>query len=194
MMLVARLFVSFFKIGIMGFGGGYTIISLASHELLKNNWVDVGTFSDIIAISQMTPGPIAINLATFTGYRVAGILGAVVATLGVVSPSVLLIMIFAELISRAEKHPIKEHVFYFLRPVVLGLILYAVFLLVKGAFLSTGAELSVEIGGNAFYVPAVIVFFISFFLIRKLRLSPPFVMGIAAFFGVVMHFIGNALF
>ena len=87
-----ELFAAFAKIGLFSFGGGYAVIPLLEREIVDlHGWLSSAQTIDIIALSQMTPGPIAINLATFVGYQTAGILGAVVATLGIVAPSVLFI-------------------------------------------------------------------------------------------------------
>ena len=96
LMTLAQLFVSYLKIGFFGFGGGYAMLSLIHSEVVVNHeWLTNGEFSDIVAISQMTPGPIAINSATYIGYEVAGIWGSVVATVAVSLPALTLMVLIS---------------------------------------------------------------------------------------------------
>ena len=89
--MLLSMFLTFCKIGLFSFGGGYAILAMIQQEVVtKNAWITSSEFADIVAISQMTPGPIAINAATFIGYRQGGILGSVVCTLGVIFPSIIL--------------------------------------------------------------------------------------------------------
>ena len=86
-------FPNFFKIGLFSFGGGYAMLPLIQQEIVvNNNWLTLSEFIDVVAISQVTPGPIAINAATFVGYKMAGVLGSMAATLGVVTPSLLVVL------------------------------------------------------------------------------------------------------
>src|SRR5690554_4086258 len=94
MKILINLFLSFFKIGVFAFGGGYAMIPLIEREIVKsNNWIRPSEFIDIIGISQMTPGPIAINSATFVGYKIGGVMGSIFATIGVVGFSFILVSI-----------------------------------------------------------------------------------------------------
>jgi hypothetical protein len=94
-MIYLELFGVFFKIGLFGFGGGYAMIPLLEGEISAHGWLPVREFADIVAISQMTPGPIMVNAATYIGYRVAGFLGSAIATFGVSLPSLVLVMLVA---------------------------------------------------------------------------------------------------
>jgi len=121
-----ELFWSFFKIGAFSFGGGYAMIPLIEKEIIDiHGWLPIDQFLDIIAISQMTPGPIAINAATFVGYRVAGTWGSVVSTLGVTAPSFILILTLAFLIIKYRNLPLVDKFFIGVRPVVIALIVHA---------------------------------------------------------------------
>ena len=103
-MILLELFTAFLKIGAFGFGGGYAMLPLIEREIVTNNqWISYREFIDIIGISQMTPGPVAINSATFVGYKVAGIWGSVVATLGVVSFSFILVTIASHYIIKFKE-------------------------------------------------------------------------------------------
>lgn len=112
------------------------MIPLIKTEILSKGWLTLGEFTDIVAISQMTPGPIAINAATFVGYRILGLWGAVVATSGVVLPSVILALTVAKALMGRREHPFVSGIFRGLRPAVVALIAAAGFLLVPDSILS----------------------------------------------------------
>ncbi|MCK9222580.1 MAG: chromate transporter [Limnochordia bacterium] len=117
-----RLAAIFFKIGLFTVGGGYAMLPLIQEETTHYGWLTIGEFADIIAISEMTPGPIAVNTATFVGYRVGGVLGSVVATIAVALPSLLIVVLISKFLSRFSSSPVTEWVFKYLRPAVVGLI------------------------------------------------------------------------
>ena len=120
MMIYLQLFLSFFKIGCFGFGGGLAILSLIQGEVIQHGWIAEADFIDIVAISQMTPGPISINCATFVGYSVThSVIGAVVASIALVLPGILAMMsayfIFITLKSKYREDPIFQNSLYYLR-------------------------------------------------------------------------------
>ncbi|MFA5849125.1 MAG: chromate transporter [Bacteroidales bacterium] len=131
-MIYLQLFITFFKIGLFTFGGGYAMISLIQNEVVvKHQWIDASTFTDIIAISQMTPGPIGINSATYVGYSVTeSVWGAVIATVAVSMPSFIIILLIAYLYKQFKRNKWFEAALKGIRPVVLGLIASAAILLV----------------------------------------------------------------
>lgn len=125
------LFVSYLKIGFFGFGGGYAMLSLIHSEVVvRNGWITNGEFTDIVAISQMTPGPIAINSATYIGYEVAGIFGSVVATVAVCLPAMTLMMLITHFFLCLEHNRYVRGVVMGMRPVVVGMIASAALLLI----------------------------------------------------------------
>lgn len=120
------LFLSFLKVGAFAFGGGYAMIPLISREVVSiRGWLDMAEFVDVIAISQGTPGPIAINSATYVGFKVAGILGSLTATFGVVLPSFIIMMILGRLFLKYNEVPFVQDMLAGIRPVVAALILSA---------------------------------------------------------------------
>ena len=122
---------SYLKIGFFGFGGGYAMLSLIHSEVVvRNEWLTNGEFSDIIAISQMTPGPIALNSATYIGYEVAGVLGSVVATTAVCIPALTLMMLLTRFFLKLHNNRYVQSVVLAMRPVVVGMIMSAALLLV----------------------------------------------------------------
>jgi chromate transporter len=131
MVVLFRLFVSYLKIGFFGFGGGYAMLSLIHSEVVvRNQWLTNGEFSDIVAISQMTPGPIAINSATYIGYEVAGFWGSVVATVAVCLPALTIMMLITRFFLRLRDNRYVKGVVMGMRPVVVGMIASAALLLI----------------------------------------------------------------
>lgn len=129
--LIIALYLSFFKIGLFGFGGGYAMISLIQQELISHQWLDIEDFIDIIAIAEMTPGPIGINSATFVGYKVSSFIGSIVAVLGVLTPSFILVLILAYYFKKVKDSKFVNNLLLFLRPTVIALIFAAGFTIAK---------------------------------------------------------------
>ena len=132
-MIYFQLFYVFFRIGLFSFGGGYAILSLIQKDVVeKFQWITTSEFTEIVALSQITPGPIAINSATYIGYRVTGsVFGSLFTTLGVVIPSFLVLSLIVIFLNKFKKSIVVERAFKGLRPVVLGLILAAGLSLLK---------------------------------------------------------------
>ncbi|MBQ1859223.1 MAG: chromate transporter [Paludibacteraceae bacterium] len=134
-MIYLQLFLSFFKIGLFGFGGGLAILSLIQMEVEQNGWMTQQEFVDIVAVSQITPGPIGINCATYVGYTVGGIWGSVLATSAIVLPSLIIMLSICKayfwLNRRFKGNPYFEQTLRMLRFTVLGLIASAALLLMK---------------------------------------------------------------
>ena len=137
-MIYLQLFWAFFQIGLFGFGGGYAILSLIEHQVMAHGWMSPQEFVDIVAISQMTPGPIGINSATYTGYtacQTAGmseamsVLGSVVATSAIILPSLIIMLIICKIYLRLRENKWVEGSLKALRLTVLGLIAAAALLL-----------------------------------------------------------------
>lgn len=173
-MIYLELFLSFLQIGAFSFGGGYAAMPLIQQQVVNtHHWISLNEFSDLITISQMTPGPIAINSATFVGTRVAGIGGAVVATIGCVLPSCLLVSILAYLYYRYKTLSMVQGVLRSLRPAVIALIAGAGLSILLTAFWPdnlTWANLP-DIRWHA-----VLLFALSWILLRWKKMSPILVM------------------
>lgn len=123
--MLLKLFFVFFKIGLISFGGGYAMIPLIDRDVTKQGWVSPEQFIDIVAVAGMSPGAIAPNTAVLVGYNVAGVLGSIAATLGIILPSFILILILAVYLYRVQASPAVSSAFLGLRPVVTGLVFYA---------------------------------------------------------------------
>ena len=134
-MLYLQLFISFFKIGLFGVGGGLAILSLIEMEVAEHGWMTEQEFVDIVAVSQVTPGPIGINCATYVGYTTAGIWGSILSTLAIVLPSLIIMLSICRayfwLSRRFQGNPYFEQTLRMLRFTVLGLIASAALLLMK---------------------------------------------------------------
>ena len=169
-MIYLRLIWSYLKIGLFGFGGGYAMLALIEREIVGPGWITEQMFTDIVAISQMTPGPIGINSATYIGYvapaessaafanPIFGILGSIICTLVVVVPSFILVRMTGHLIARHRDSVVVKGIFSGLRPVVVGLIASAALLLMNTA--NFGTELTQQLISVAICVAAfVLVFF-----------------------------------
>lgn len=136
MNLYLELFISFCKIGLFGFGGGYAMLPLIQHEIVDvpHSWLTLGEFTDIVAISQLTPGPVAINCATYVGYTVTKSLwGAILATFGVCLPPLIIMCILSKFYIKFRKNEYMERVFSILKPATVGLIAAAGIILVNKA-------------------------------------------------------------
>lgn len=141
-MIFLQLFYTFFKIGLFGFGGGYAMLSLIQGEVVtRYGWLTTQEFTDVVALSQMTPGPIGINSATYVGYTslinagyssAVAVLGSVTATFAVVLPSFILMITISRFFLKYQKHPSIEAVFKGLRPAVVGLLAAAALVLMNG--------------------------------------------------------------
>lgn len=149
-LLYLKLFWTFFQIGLFGFGGGYAMISMIQGEVVgRHHWMTSGEFTDIVAISQSTPGPIGINSATYVGYTsltnagyapVWGALGSLIATFAVVLPSLILMLAISRFFMKYKNHPAVEQTFMGLRPAVIGLLAAASLLLMNAENFSTPGQ------------------------------------------------------
>ena len=170
-----KLFYSFFKIGLFGFGGGYAILSLIEYDMVEYyGWISIDKFTDIVAISQSTPGAISINCATYVGYEVGGVLGSIIATLSVCLPSFILIVSFFQITKRFKNNKISRNIVKFLRPVIVGLIASAVISL-------TGKETFADPSSYVIFLITLIC------LCFKQTNRPIAIIVIAALFGVCFY-------
>lgn len=173
-----KIIIAYLKIGLFGFGGGYAMLSLIQREVVESGWISSQLFTDIVAISQMTPGPIGINSATYIGYALTGsILGSIVATITVVAPPFALILLAGHYINRHKESPYIKGAFMGLRPVVVGLIASAALLLMNSEnFGSNQSELFKTI-------PICIA---SFCIVYFTKIHPIFVIILAAIGGLFL--------
>ena len=175
-MIFLYLFYTFFKIGLFGFGGGYAMLSLIQGEVVtRYHWINAGEFTDIVAISQMTPGPIGINSATYVGYTAVlnagyseafAVIGSIVATFAVVFPSFILMIAISKFFLKYQKHPSVEGVFSGRRPAVVGLLASAALVLMNSENFSSPKE---DIYS---FVISCLIFLVTFIGTKKYKLNP----------------------
>ncbi|NLA86620.1 MAG: chromate transporter [Clostridiales bacterium] len=172
-MIYLKLFWSFIQVGLFSIGGGYATLPLVQNQVVDlNGWLDMGEFADIITISQMTPGPIAINTATFVGTRIAGIGGAVIATLGCVLPSFIIVLLLAVLYKKYGNLKYVRGILSGLQPAVVGLIASAGLSIIAYALWS-GEAVSFSVGSINFIGLALIA--AGVIISRKAKPNPIFV-------------------
>jgi len=171
-MIYIQLFLSFLKIGLFSFGGGLAMIPLIANEITSHHWMTDAEFIKIIGIAEMTPGPIAVNAATFVGYQSGGILGAIVATLGVSLPPLCIILSVSKFLFENSDSKIMKMFFYGVKPVIVALITGAgIFIVQSTVFLSP-----IRMG-------TVVIAVVLFFLSQKYRMHPIFLIILAACMG-----------
>jgi chromate transporter len=191
--ILLQLFIAFIRIGAFSFGGGYAMIPLIAAEVERFRWIDTKTFADVIAIAEMTPGPIAVNLATFVGYQTAGLAGSTVATFGVVLPSLVLIILVGGWLRRMQGNRLKDAVFAGIRPVVAGLIASAVYVVGKGTLVVAGNAVGgspvIRLPGIAFDLPSLLIALACLFVLLKSKLHPGAVILGAAAAGILTGFV-----
>ena len=167
-MLYLQLFYTFFKIGLFGFGGGYAMLSMIQGEVVtRYGWLTSQEFTDIVAISQMTPGPIGINSATYVGFTATGsVWGSIIATLAVVLPSFILMLAISKFFLKYQKHPVVEAVFSGLRPAVVGLLASAALVLMNTENFSSPKEDMYS------FIISCLIFLVAFVGTRKYKINP----------------------
>ena len=155
-MILFDLFIVFLKIGIVGFGGCYAILTMIQKELIGLGWMTAGEFGNIAAISQMTPGPIAVNAATYVGYRIGGVWGSVIATFGVTLPSFILVILVAHFILKFKKSKLVEASMKGIRPVTVAFIGSAAIFFAYESFVDLSMPLFISPGPFAIFVMAIL--------------------------------------
>lgn len=189
-MLFLQLFYTFFKIGLFGFGGGYAMLSMIQGEVVtRYGWLTPQEFTDIVAISQMTPGPIGINSATYVGYTTIaehygagmGVLGSCVATFAVVLPSFILMLTISRFFLKYQKHPAVESVFSGLRPAVVGLLASAALVLMNAENFSSPGEDMYS------FVISIIIFLVAFIGTKKYKVNPILMIIVCGIAGLILY-------
>lgn len=182
-MIYLQLLISFIQIGLFSFGGGYAALPLIQNQVVTvHGWLTMSEFADVITISQMTPGPIAINAATFVGIRVGGIFGAIIATIGCVLPSCVIVLFLAFVYYKYRGLTTVQGVLNGLRPAVISLIASAGLSLMILA-LWNGKDSIIE---NFDYI-SLVIFIISFLLLRKFKVNPIIVMLGGGILGLCLY-------
>ena len=187
-MILLELFWRFFQVGLFSFGGGYAALPLIKQQIVEiTGWLTQTEFSDIVAISQMTPGPIALNASTFVGVRIAGLVGGIVATLGCIAPSCIIVLVLARYFFKYRDLRFMQSILRGLRPAVAALIMTA-----SVSIVATAVFLAVPDG---FHLPALTdidwvavgIFAVALILLRKFKIKLLPIMAGAGVIGVVLY-------
>lgn len=178
-MIVLELYISFLQIGAVAFGGGYAVLPLIQDVVVnKKGWLTMTEMTDIVTISQLTPGPIAVNGASFVGTKLGGPLGAFAATLGVITPQVIIMLILGKLLFQGKKVKILDNMLKALRPGVVGLIATATVDLIISSIFPEGISLSFDFIALVGFVVGLILYWRKFDLIKLI--------GLGAFIGIIL--------
>ena len=191
MMIFLELFYAFLKIGLFSFGGGYGMLSVIQGEVVtRHGWLSAAEFTDIVAVSQMTPGPIGINSATYVGYTAVlnsgapewlAVMGSLVASFAVMLPSIVLMLVVSRFFMKYSKHGSVEAVFKGLRPAVVGLIASAALLLMTEENFGSPTETPLQFGVS------VALFVAAFVAMKFFKISPILILVLAGVFGGVFY-------
>ena len=167
-MIYWQLILVYLKIGMFGFGGGYAMLSLIQYEVVDHyHWLTLQQFTDVVAISQMTPGPIGINAATYVGFTSTGsVWGSIIATFAVVLPSFILMLTISKFFLKYQKHPVVESIFSGLRPAVVGLLASAALVLMNVENFGSPTTDTYS------FVISIIIFLVAFIGTRKYKANP----------------------
>jgi chromate transporter len=174
MFILFKLFYIFFKIGLFSFGGGYAMLPMIYQDIQSFSLMKASEFSDVVAISQMTPGPIAVNAATYVGFTAAGVWGAVFATIGVSLPSIILILIVSAFLEKFKNSTIVKSVLLGIRPATVGLIASAVIFFSESSIVLENF-FSLEMLKNPLAyisIPGLIIFALTIFATIKFKADP----------------------
>lgn len=190
-MIFLQLFLVFSKIGIVGFGGGYAMLSLIQDDVVnKHGWLSSAEFTDIVAVSQMTPGPLGINMATYVGYTSVvnagystglAMLGSLLATLSILWLPFILMIVVSRFLLKHKESPIIKCIFAGLRPTIVGLVAAAALVLMNAE--NFGAPRTALLQ----FVVSLILFALAFISVYRFKVSPLKILALAGIFGMVFY-------
>jgi len=178
--MLIDLFLTFFMIGLLSFGGGYAMIPLIQEEVLyRHRWMDASQLSDIVAVAGMSPGPIATNIAVAVGYQQAGTVGAIVSSLAMILPSLALILLAGKLFFRYRDNELIKSSFFGLRPTVAGMIVYAAIVFAQNSGITARM--------TWFAWSQLLIFAGSLFALIFLRKHPFYVVVLSGLVGIAVY-------
>lgn len=184
--MILELFWNFFKIGLFSIGGGYAIIPLIQAEVVENQgWVTEKVFTDIITISQMTPGPLAVNTSTFVGMQIDGVFGAIAATVGAVIAGIVISMSLYQFFQKNKGSEKIMGVLQGLKATSVGLIASAALTILLLTFFGSSDFAQIQLGGID--IRALLLFVIYFWVLKRFRVNPILLMCIAGVIGLVIY-------
>ncbi|MGI6081627.1 MAG: chromate transporter [Limnochordia bacterium] len=182
-MIYLRLMWVFFRLGFFTIGGGYAMLPLIQAEIEQRGWITAAEFVDMLAIAEMTPGPVGVNVATFVGYRLAGVAGGILATVAVSLPALIFVLLISKALDRFRDHPTVESILRGIRPVVAGLIISAAVFVTQAAIvIGDGPDKSLVNVDPA----AIVMCLVAILAVAKYRLHPIGAIVGAALLGMVI--------
>lgn len=188
-MIYLSLYFEFFKIGLFAIGGGMATIPFLRHLSEATGWFSIPFIADMVAISESTPGPIGINMATYAGYNVAGLFGGVLATLGMITPSIIIVSLVAGYLERYRQNHLVEHMFLGLRPVVTALIAVAGFDIISLSVFRFGLYQASRQLLDLVDLPKALLFVLMFVLIRRFKKHPLIYIAASAVIGIGLGYL-----
>lgn len=184
-MIYFQLFLSFLQVGALSFGGGYAAMPLIQEQVVNSHsWLTMTEFTNLITIAEMTPGPIAINAATFVGTQIAGVLGAVIATLGCILPSCIVVTLLAYVYMKYRNMSLLQGTLASLRPAVVAMIAKAGITILISAFFLDGTVTFIR---QNICVSMIFFFGIALILLRKFKINPILAMVLCGVANVVLN-------
>ena len=187
-MIYLQLFWEFLKIGLFAVGGGMATLPFLQDLAEKTGWYSQSLITDMIAISESTPGPIGINMATYVGCNVAGFLGGVVATMGEILPAIVIVVTVSRYLEKFRGSKLVDAAFYGLRPAVTGLIAAAGISVVQVAMFHFDLYRQTGVPMDAFDLKKIVFFVVAFAAIKKFKLHPVVYIACAAVVGILLSF------
>jgi len=187
-MILLRLFGAFFMVGLMSIGGGLATLPFLYDLGARTGWFNAGDVLDMLAISESTPGAIGVNMATFAGYTVSGVPGGIAATLGLITPSIIIVLIVARLLNKFMESSAIQNTLYGLRPASVGLIAAAGWSVVSTTILNVNLFMETKALVNLVDFKAVILAVILFFVMRFTKLHPIILLLASAAAGMIFSF------
>jgi chromate transporter len=175
-MIYIELYLAFFKIGLFTFGGGLAMLPLIQQELLLRKWLTLNEFLDLVSVAQMTPGAIGINSATYVGNKLGGFFGGMAATVGVMTPSVIIILILSAILMKLKGNKYKEAFFFGVKPVTIGMIAYAGYIIGKSTYF---IDSKISIG-------AIFISIVGFIILHRYKINPVFIIILSAVLGLII--------
>lgn len=187
-MIYLQLFFEFFKIGLFAVGGGMATLPFLQRLGEKTGWFGNQLITDMVAISESTPGPIGINMATYVGYNVAGFWGGFVATMGEILPCIILVILFSKFLAKLKGNRYLDYAFYGMRPAVTGLIAAAAISVMQVAVFNTELFRQTGVFTDLADPKKIIFFVVIFWAIKKFKKHPITYIAISAVAGLIFSF------
>ena len=189
-MIYLTLFIEFFKIGLFAIGGGLATLPFLQDFAARTGLITSADIANMIAISESTPGPIGINSATYFGYQIGGVPGGIIAVVGLVTPSIIIIILVSQFLKKFKENRYVQGAFYGLRPASTGLIAAVCFSVMQIALFSQDLFAQTGVFTDLFQWKHILLAVILFFVIKKTNKHPIIYLAASAVIGIVFHFAG----